>query len=106
MFRANCEFHNDVCCSIVVRSCPTKSCAGGVERAIRWMVRNLPLVSAESQNPEYQVLHPYCAPDMNTFLSWNIGKQRACEVSALSVLTNMCPGKDAKIKLKKSGLKF
>ncbi|XP_034257093.1 YEATS domain-containing protein 2 [Thrips palmi] len=62
----------------VVKYCPN----GGeddVWRAVRWMIRNLPLINSEAKHPEFKILHPYSAPNEEIFCSWNIGKQRACE---------------------------
>ncbi|XP_026275146.1 YEATS domain-containing protein 2 [Frankliniella occidentalis] len=61
-----------------IRACP-KGPEEDVWRAVRWMVKSLPLINREAKNLEFKILHPYCAPDEKTFCSWNIGKQRACE---------------------------
>lgn len=62
----------------VVKSCP-KGGADDVWRAVRWMIRNLPLINSEAKHPEFKILHPYSASSEEVFCSWNIGKQRACE---------------------------
>ncbi|KAK3929450.1 YEATS domain-containing protein 2 [Frankliniella fusca] len=61
-----------------IQACP-KGPEEDVWRAVRWMIKNLPLINSEAKNLEFKILHPYCAPDEKTFCSWNIGKQRACE---------------------------
>ena len=48
--------------------------------SVRWLLRHMPLTQIAAKDPEYRVVHPYAAPDADTFLQWNIGKQRAAEV--------------------------
>lgn len=68
-----------ILCRSRVQACP-RGMQEDVWRAVRWMVKSLPLVHSDAKHPEFKILHPYCAPDEKTFCSWNVGKQRACEV--------------------------
>ena len=50
--------------------------------SVRWLLRHMPITHPSAKDPDYRVVHPYAAPDDSTFLQWNIGKQRAAEVSS------------------------
>ncbi|KAJ1519459.1 hypothetical protein ONE63_004747 [Megalurothrips usitatus] len=62
----------------MIQACP-RGPRGNMQRAVRWLINNLPLVSGDAKHLEFRILHPYCASDERKFSSWNIGKQRACE---------------------------
>jgi hypothetical protein len=72
-----CFIGYDFICSAAVESCKFDNIA----LAVRWLLKHMPLISPAARDPEFRVLHPYAAPSEATFLQWNVGKQRAAEVS-------------------------
>lgn len=67
----------DFVCRVAIESCKFDD----VAVAARWLLRHMPLVSPAAKDIEFRMVHPYAAPNEDTFLQWNIGKRRAAEVS-------------------------
>jgi hypothetical protein len=81
-------------CSAAVEMCKFDD----ISLALRWLLRHIPLVSSFARDPDFRVLHPYAAWSEAAFLQWNVGKQRAAEVSTF-VLVHTVPKHSCKVLL-------
>jgi hypothetical protein len=69
-------------CSAAIELCKFDD----ISFALRWLLRHIPLVSPFARDPDFRVLHPYAASSEDAFLEWNVGKQRAAEVSSFVLM--------------------
>ncbi|XP_040564720.1 uncharacterized protein [Lepeophtheirus salmonis] len=49
------------------------------ERIASYMAKSLPLVTNVASDPLYRSLHPYAAPSVSEYQTWNVGKRMASE---------------------------
>lgn len=46
---------------------------------VRKLAQNIHIIDSRANEPGFRSRHPFTCPSLETFASWNIGKQRSCE---------------------------